>query len=90
MEVNRCLNSGGCRVVRRACCQGKMKETSCLLGVEPVAGKSSVKESINLCESLPITDSTVAKMRCCQLANARVMRFSCVMRVKLTEFGHFI
>lgn len=46
------LQSGEGRVVRR-----KMKETSCLLGVEPVAGKSTVKEAIYLCKSLPVTDS---------------------------------
>lgn len=46
------LQSGEGRVVKR-----KMKETSCLLGVGPVAGKSTVKEAIYLCKSLPVTDS---------------------------------
>lgn len=57
MGVNRCLNSVGCRVVRGGSSGEKMKETSCLLGVEPVAGKSTVKEAIYLCKSLPVTDS---------------------------------
>lgn len=35
----------------------KMKETSCLLGVEPVAGKSSAKETVYLCKARPVTDS---------------------------------
>lgn len=39
---------GGVAVAR------KMKEKSCLLGVGPVAGKSTVKEAIYLCKSLPV------------------------------------
>lgn len=43
------------------CCQRKMKETSCLLGAEPVAGKSTVRETIYLCKNLPVTDSPGAQ-----------------------------
>lgn len=39
----------------------KMKEKSCLLGVGPVAGKSTVKEAIYLCKSLPVRDSLGAR-----------------------------
>lgn len=35
----------------------KTEETSRLLGVGPVAGKSTVKEAIYLCKSLPVGDS---------------------------------
>lgn len=38
-----------------------MKEKSCLLGVGPVAGKSTVKEAIYLCKSLPVRDSLGAR-----------------------------
>lgn len=57
MEVNLCLNSGACREVRGLVVRRKMKETSCLLGGEPVAGKSSVKETVCLCKARPVTDS---------------------------------
>lgn len=38
-----------------------MKEKSCLLGVAPVAGKSTVREAIYLCKSLPVRDLLEAR-----------------------------
>lgn len=57
MEANLCLNTGGGRVVRGQAVGRKTEETGRLLGVGPVAGKSTVKEAIYLCKSLPVRDS---------------------------------
>lgn len=64
------------------CCHRKMKETSCLLGAEPVAGKSTVKEAIHLCKNPPHTNPTGLRRA---VVYQPIQRFP--SRVKFTEFG---